>query len=122
MSIVPKEVIRELIKQQNFTSTTEIMEEIKSMFRDVLQEVMEAELETELGNEKHERMSENDERKVSKNYRNGYSKKTVITQLGEVEINIPRDRNGENEPQIIGIYNRNADGMEEKFCLYTQLV
>lgn len=114
MSIVPKEAIRELIKQHNFSSTTEIMKEIKDMFRDVLQEVMEAELETELGYEKHERMSKNDEGEESKNYRNGYSKKTVKTQLGEVEIKVPRDRNGEYEPQIIGKYNRNADGMEEK--------
>src|SRR5690554_3137753 len=102
MSIVPKEAIRELIKQHNFRNTTDIMDEIKDMFRDVLQEVMEAELETELGYEKHERMSENDEGKESKNYRNGYSKKTVKTQLGEVEIKVPRDRNGEYEPQIIG--------------------
>lgn len=114
MSIVPKEAIRDLIKQHNFSSATEIMKEIKDMFRDVLQEVMEAELETELGYEKHERMSKNDEGKESKNYRNGYSKKTVKTQLGEVEIKVPRDRNGEYEPQIIGKYNRNADGMEEK--------
>ncbi len=49
-----------------------------------------------------------------KNYRNGYSKKTVKTQLGEVDVKIPRDRNGEYEPQIIGKYNRNADGMEKK--------
>ena len=114
MSIVPKDVIRELIKQKNFRSTTEIMEEIKDMFRDVLQEVMEAELETELGYEKHERASKNEEGKMSKNYRNGYSKKNVKTQLGEVEINVPRDRNGEYEPKIIEKYNRKADGMEEK--------
>jgi len=38
----------------------------------------------------------------------------VRTQLGEVEVNVPRDRNGEYTPQIIGKYNRNADGMEEK--------
>lgn len=113
MSIAAKEVIRDLIRQQNFSSTTEIMAEIKEMFRDVLQEVMEAELETELGYEKHERVSENEET-VSKNYRNGYSKKTVRTQLGEVEVNVPRDRNGEYTPQIIGKYNRNADGMEDK--------
>ncbi len=57
---------------------------------------------------------------MSKNYRNGYSKKTVKTQLGEVDVKIPRDRNGEYEPQIIGKYNRNADGMEEKIlALYS---
>lgn len=51
---------------------------------------------------------------MSKNYRNGYSKKTVKTQLGEVDVKIPRDRNGDYSPQIIEKYSRNADGMEEK--------
>ena len=45
----------------------------------------------------------------SKNYRNGYSKKTIKTQMGELEIKVPRDRNGEYEPKIISKYNRNAD-------------
>ena len=114
MSIIPKEVIKELIKNEKFSTTSDVMEAIKAMFKDVLQEVMEAELETELGYEKQERRSENVETNVSKNYRNGYSKKRIKTQLGEVEINVPRDRNGEYEPQIISKYNRNADGMEEK--------
>lgn len=34
--------------------------------------------------------------------------------MGELEIKVPRDRNGEYEPKIISKYNRNADGMEEK--------
>ena len=57
----------------------------------------------------------------SKNYRNGYSKKTVKTQLGELDIKVPRDRNGEYEPKIIGKYNRNVDGMakpEEMLSFY----
>ena len=87
---------------------------MKELFSDVLQQVMEAELEETLGYEKSSRMSENTESGKGKNYRNGYSKKTVKTQLGEVDIKIPRDRNGEYEPKIIGKYSRNADGMEEK--------
>jgi len=114
MKTIPKEVIKELIKEEKFNNTTEVMNAIKDMFRDVLQEIMEAELEAELGYEKQERRSEDVKSPVSKNYRNGYSKKTVKTQLGEVEIAVPRDRKGEYEPQIIGKYNRNADGMEEK--------
>ena len=54
---------------------------------------------------------------MSKNYRNGYSKKTVKTQLCEVEVKVRRDRNGEYEPQIIGKYNRNANGMKEKILV-----
>lgn len=107
-------MLREFVNSQHFTSTSEIMESMKELFSDVLQQVMEAELEEKLGYEKSERLSKNDENSCRKNYRNGYSQKTVKTQLGEVEVKIPRDRNGEYEPQIIGKYSRNADGMEEK--------
>ena len=75
---------------------------------------MECELADELGYEKSERTSNDECGKKSKNYRNGYSKKTVKTQMGELEIKVPRDRNGEYEPKIISKYNRNVDGMEEK--------
>jgi putative transposase len=120
MEKTPAELLREYINSQKFTSTSEIMEAMKDMFRDVLQQVMECELEEKLGYEKSERIAVNDENGMSKNYRNGYSKKTVKTQLGEVKVKIPRDRNGEYEPQIIGKYNRNADGMEEKIlALYS---
>lgn len=93
---------------------------MKELFSDVLQTVMEAELEEKLGYEKSERLSDKAENGMTKNYRNGYSKKTVKTQLGEIDVKIPRDRNGEYEPQIIEKYNRNADGMEEKIlALYS---
>ena len=114
MEKVPAELMKEYVNSQKFTSTTEIMEAMKAMFGDVLQQVMEAELDTKLGYEKSERTSNDDESSLSKNYRNGHSKKTVKTQLGEVTINVPRDRNGEYEPSIISKYSRNADGMEEK--------
>ena len=114
MEKASKEILREFVNRQHFTSTSEIMESMKELFSDVLQQVMEAELEEKLGYEKSERLSKNDENGCRENYRNGYSKKTVKTQLGEVEVKIPRDRNGEYEPQIIGKYNRQADGMEEK--------
>ena len=114
MEKASKEMLREFVNSQHFTSTSEIMESMKELFSDVLQQVMEAELEEKLGYEKSERLSKNDENSCRENYRNGYSKKTVKTQLGEVEVKIPRDRNGEYEPQIIGKYNRQADGMEEK--------
>ena len=120
MEKTSKELLKEFVSSQHFTSTTDIMNSMKELFSDVLQTVMEAELEDKLGYEKSERVSSNDEKTVSKNYRNGYSKKTVKTQLGEVDVKIPRDRNGEYEPQIIGKYDRNADGMEGKIlALYS---
>ena len=107
-------MMREYVNSQNFSSTNEVMAAMKEMFKDVLQQVMETELDNKLGYEKSERTSDNAETAESKNYRNGYSQKTIKSQLGEVQVKIPRDRNGEYEPQIIEKYNRNADGMEEK--------
>ena len=114
MSAVPAELMKEYVNSQKFTNTAEIMEAMKDMFRDVIQAVMEGELDQELRYEKSQREPKDAVEKEPKNYRNGYSQKTVKTQLGEVEINVPRDRNGKYEPQVIGKYNRNGDGMGEK--------
>ena len=114
MELTPKELMKQYVDSQNFTSTTQIMQAMKELFRDAIQQVMESELDVELGYEKSERMSDSENDNLSRNYRNGYSKKTVKTQLGEIEVKVPRDRNGEYEPKIIGKYSRNADGMEEK--------
>ncbi len=75
MEKTSKELLREFVNSQKFTSTTEIMESMKELFSDVLQRVMEAELEEKLGYEKSERISNNEENCCRKNYRNGYSKR-----------------------------------------------
>ena len=111
MNATPQELLKEYVKSQSFASTAEIMEAMKEMFRDVIQTAMEVELDEELGRERCQRAQASE---TTPNYRNGYSKKTVKTQLGQVDIKVPRDRNGSFEPKIIGKYSRNADGMEEK--------
>ena len=110
MQSAPKDLLKEYVQSQQFTSTADIMQAMKEMFRDVIEQVMEVEMDEELGRERSRRSRGS----VAPNYRNGYSKKTVKTQLGEVEIKVPRDRQGNYEPKIIGKYDRNADGMEEK--------
>ena len=114
MERTPSEMMREYVNSQQFESTADIMAAMKEMFADVIQQVMECELDGVLGYEKGQWTAEDGESDTSKNYRNGHSKKRVKTQLGEVEIHVPRDRKGEYEPQIIGRYARNAEGMEEK--------
>lgn len=106
---LPKEIIKEMIKEQKFTSTNQIMDTIKEMFADILEEVLQCEIEEQLGYEKHQRRSDG-----PKNYRNGSTKRKLKTQLGEVEVTVPRDRNGSYEPQILDKYQRNVDGLEEK--------
>ncbi len=116
MNTAPQELLKEYVQSQHFTSTAEIMAAMKEMFRDVIQTVMEVEMDEELGRERCQRS----ETSSAPNYRNGYTKKTVKTQLGEVDIKVPRDRNGSFEPKIIGKYSRSSDGMEEKIlALYS---
>lgn len=112
MQSAPQDLMKQYVQSQHFTSTSEIMQAMKEMFRDVIQTAMEVEMDEELDRERCQRSQEPEGK--PRNYRNGYSKKTVKTQLGEIDIKIPRDRNGSFEPQIISKYDRNADGMEEK--------
>src|SRR5271165_2378826 len=50
----------------------------------------------------------------SGNSRNGYGKKTVLTDAGALELSIPRDRQGSFDPQLIGKYQRRFPGFDEK--------
>src|SRR5674536_173313 len=109
MSNISKEILRDYINEQKFTSPDEVLIAMKGMFRDVLQETLEAEMDSQLGYDKYD-ISE----KQTPNSRNGYSKKTVKSELGAVELNIPRDRNGEFEPKILPKYQRNINGIEDK--------
>lgn len=50
----------------------------------------------------------------SGNRRNGYGRKTVLTDGGSVELAIPRDRASTFDPQLIGKYQRRFPGFDEK--------
>jgi putative transposase len=109
MSDMSKELLRKYVAEQNFSNADEVLVALKDLFKDVLQEALEAELDEALGYGKHEVSNKN-----SNNSRNGYSKKTVKSELGPISINVPRDRNGEFEPQIIPKHQRNINGIEDK--------
>ncbi|OPZ84432.1 MAG: Transposase, Mutator family [Firmicutes bacterium ADurb.Bin419] len=61
------------------------------------------------------------EGKNTDNSRNGYTPKTIKSEFGEVDIQIPRDRKGEFQPKIVPKYKRNVAGIEEKvIALYAR--
>lgn len=66
MSATPEQIMREYVNSQTFSSTTEVMNAMKSMFGEVLQQVMKSELEQKLGYEKSDRISNDDEKEMSK--------------------------------------------------------
>lgn len=111
MSEISKELLRNYVKEQNFTNANEVLNALKGLFKDVLQEALDAELDEALGYRKNDISSKNSN---INNSRNGYSKKTINSELGPIDINIPRDRKGEFEPQIVPKHQRNINGIEEK--------
>lgn len=77
----------------------ELLEEgglLKQLTKQLVQKCLEAEMDTHLGYEKSERSG-----KSAENRRNGYSKKTLQSEQGELTVGIPRDRNSDFEPQIV---------------------
>ena len=104
-----KEFIQQFIAENNIKSARDIEVALRDMMKETLQEMLENELTEQLGYTKYEY---SDDEKT--NYRNGYSKKTVHSTNGDIELNIPRDRNGEFEPIIVEKGSKDISNIEEK--------
>jgi transposase-like protein len=70
---------------------------------------MQAELTEQIGYGKNESGE-----KTTANRRNGKSSKTLRSDQGPMEIEVPRDRDGELEPQIVGKHQREWRGFDDK--------
>ena len=104
-----KELIRQIIADGGFQTPKDIGDYLKDMFKDVIQEILEKELTLELGYEKVDSLN-----KHTENRRNGYSKKTVKSQFGNIDLDIPRDRDSNYNPKVIPKHTRDISGLEEK--------
>ena len=91
-----REKIRELLQLANIGS----MDDIQRLFKETIAEFMEngldAELDDELGCSRYDYKNKNTD-----NSRNGHSSKTLRTSFGDVEVSVPRDRQGKFEPQLL---------------------
>jgi transposase-like protein len=84
---------------------------LEQLTKAVMERALHGELTHHLGYEKGQPTKTAEERD---NCRNGTSPKTVITDNGKVEIDVPRDRNGSFEPQLIRKGQRRLEGFDEK--------
>ena len=111
------ELIREHLAEGK--NPKELLEEgglLKQLTKQLVQKCLEAEMDTHLGYEKNERAG-----KGSENRRNGYSKKTLKSEQGEINLGIPRDRAGEFEPQIVSKHQTRLAGLDSKvIALYAR--
>lgn len=89
---------------------TDVNSVMRDMMSVLLEGVLDEELNEELGYSKYDYRN-----KETTNNRNGHSRKTMHTSYGDMEIDIPRDRDGEYEPKLIKKYqNTVTQDMEEK--------
>ena len=79
----------------------------------LVQKIIKNAMETILQNEFNNFLNQNNN-DVTKNYRNGYNKKNVTTEYGDIQIEMPRDRNGEFSPEIITKRAVLSDGIKDQ--------
>ena len=91
-----KENLRNIMKGLDVKTFDDLKDVFKLMVGEMLENGLEGELDDELGYTKYDYRN-----KSSENSRNGYSKKTLKTSFGETEIKVPRDRDGEFDPQLV---------------------
>lgn len=103
------ELAKKLVKEYDLRTVADAQNLLKEIFGPMMQSMLEGELDDKLGYDKYERTEE-----VKPNSRNGHSQKTVTTSYGDVEIEVPRDRNGEFEPQVVKKYQRDVSDIEGK--------
>lgn len=100
------ELLKEYKEPEDLLGGKGILNQLKKA---LLERALSGEMNHHLGYSKHSKKGIN-----SGNSRNGTSTKKVLTEDGELELDIPRDRNADFEPQIIKKNQRRFDGFDDK--------
>lgn len=101
------ELIDELLKDGR--TVEDVNGLLKQLTKAVLERALQGELTEHLGYGKHDRAGHN-----SGNSRNGVNRKTLKGDFGEIELETPRDRNGEFTPQLIEKNQTRWTGFDDK--------
>ncbi len=91
-----KELLANLRESYNPETAQDIQDMLRDLLGDLMQEMLETEMDEHLGYSKYDYKN-----KETDDSRNGYSSKKVISSMGNIELDIPRDRKAEFEPQIV---------------------
>jgi len=108
---IKSEILDELLKDKDpktIFSSEGLLGELKKA---LAERVLNAEMDHHLADSAQEEVSEGEK---AGNRRNGYSKKTVLTENEAMDLAIPRDRRGSFEPQLIAKYQRRFPGFDDK--------
>ncbi len=98
---IPEESLKKIKTQAEFESF------FQELYKQGVEALLKAEIDEHLGYPKHDPSGNN-----SGNSRNGFSKKTLKTNLGEVPLDIPRDRNSSFDPIVVPKHDRMSAKIE----------
>ena len=87
---------------------SELDDFFQKLYKQAIENMLKAEMENHLGYKKHEKAE-----KDSKNSRNGYSNKTLKTNIGNIPLDMPRDRDSSFEPKVIPKHQRMSTRIEQ---------
>ena len=105
-----REMVSGYLKENPVKNGAEVNALMREMMSVILEGSLDGEMDEELGYSKYDFRN-----KETDNSRNGYSTKTLHTSYGDMELEVPRDRNGEFEPKVVKKYqNSLTQDMEEK--------
>ena len=103
-----EQIAQQILENYDINNAQDVQDALKQVFGPIFEAVLKGEMKNHLGYEKNGHTGD------STNVRNGYSQKTLKTSLGEVPIRIPRDRQGQFEPQIVKKHQRDVSSIEGK--------
>lgn len=104
-----REELKKLLKEKGVKSLDDFNAFMREVSKEVVETLLERELTDHLGFEKHDQKT-----KSIDNARNGYTPKTVKSKFGEIDLDVPRDRKSDFEPQIVKKRQKDISGLEEK--------
>ena len=104
-----RNIIHQLLEEYDIQTAEDIQDAPKDLLGGTIKEMMEAEMDDHLGYEKYEHSGEG-----GSNSRNGHSSKRVTASFGDMDIDVPRDRNSTFEPQIVKKHQRDVSDIEGK--------
>ena len=105
-----KDLFKEFLKEYPIKDGQDLNALVREFVSDIIGDGLEAELDEELGYSRYDYKN-----KQTENSRNGSYEKTLHTSYGDTDIKVPRDRQGEFEPQLVRKHqNTLTQDMEEK--------
>ena len=104
-----EQLARAIIDQYQPKNVADMQAALKDIFGPMFEAMLQGEMNSHLGYQNNERGE-----KESTNRRNGYTSKTLKTSVGDVPIQVPRDREGTFEPAVVPKRKRDVSAIEDK--------